>query len=318
MKKKILLILFSIVCIKPVFSQFDAQLSQYMLNRTAVNPAAAGESGMIDVAGQHRLQWIGMPNGGRITDFSITSPLRTGNINHAAGLGFNNYSIGLFKNQGVHVTYAYKIKLGKGILSAGTNIGFLSIGFSGDSVQSHSVTLGEYHDITADGDIPQTSVSGISFDVGIGAWYYTGSTWAGISYKHLNNPKVNWGETTQFRQNGIMYITAGTGYKWPETKFEIKPSVLFKSNFNTFQFDVSGILELDQKYWGGVTYRLEDAVVFLAGMNISAGLSAGYSYDLPTSKIILASSGSHEILLRYNFAYVFGKKSTKYKSIRIL
>ncbi len=318
MKKIILLILFSIVCIITVNSQFDAQLSQYMLNHAAINPAAAGQSGMIDLAGQHRLQWLGMPNGGTITDFSITSPFKTGNLNHAAGIGFNNYSIGLFKNQGVHLTYAYKIPIGKGVLSAGTNIGFLSIGFMGDSVKSHSVTLGEYHDITADGDIPQTSVSGISFDIGIGAWYNSGSTWTGISFKHLNRPKVNWGETTQFRQNSILYITAGTGYKLPENKLEIKPSALFKSNFNTFQFDVSCLLEYDQKFWGGLTYRLEDAIVFLAGMDISGGLSAGYSYDLPTSKILLASSGSHEIMLKYNFAYVFGKKMTKYKSIRIL
>lgn len=316
MKKKLLLILFSIVCIRPVFSQFDAQFSQYMLNPTAINPAAAGESGMIDVAGQHRLQWIGMPNGGRITNFNINSPFKTGTLNHAAGLSFNNYSIGLFNNQGVHLMYAYKMQIGKGTLSAGTDIGFLSIGFSGDSVQD--VTIGEYHDITADGDIPQTSVSGISFDVGIGAWYSIGNTWAGISYKHLNSPKVNWGETSQFKQKGIMYFTAGTGYRWPESRFEIKPSLLLKTNFTTFQVDVSGILEYDQKFWGGLTYRLEDAIVILAGMNISGGLSAGYSYDLPTSKIILASSGSHEIMLRYNFAYVFGKRNTRYKSIRIL
>lgn len=318
MNKKILLILFSVVCIRSVFSQFNAQYSQYMLNLSTINPAAAGESGMIEVAGQHRLQWIGMPNGGRITNFSINSPFKTGTTNHAVGLNFYNDRVGLFVNQGIHLMYAYKIKLGKGVLSAGTDIGFLSIGFSGDSVQSHGVTLGEYHDITADGDIPQTSVSGISFDIGLGAWYTIGKTWAGLSYKHLNNPKVNWGETTQFQQNGIMYLTAGTGYSWPESKFELKPSMLIKSNFSTFQFDVSGILEYDQKYWGGLTYRLEDAVVILAGINIAGGLSAGYSYDLPTSRIIIGSSGSHEILLRYNFAYVFGKRNSRYKSIRML
>ncbi|HQB28862.1 MAG TPA: type IX secretion system membrane protein PorP/SprF, partial [Paludibacter sp.] len=55
-------------------AQFDAQLSQYMLHPTGFNPAAVGESGMLDVSGQHRLHWVGMPNGGSTTVFNINTP----------------------------------------------------------------------------------------------------------------------------------------------------------------------------------------------------------------------------------------------------
>ena len=56
-------------------AQFDAQSSQYMLNAPGFNPAAAGESGMMDITGQHRLQWVGMPNGGSTTIFNINAPV---------------------------------------------------------------------------------------------------------------------------------------------------------------------------------------------------------------------------------------------------
>ncbi len=319
MKKVVLIFLLSIVCISSAFSQFDAQFSQYMLNSTAFNPAAVGGSGLIDVVGQHRLHWIGMPNGGQTTNFCINSPLNIEKSLHGLGVSFYNDKVGQFTNQGVHLQYAYKKKIGTGILSVGPEIGFVSIGFNGDSVQTHLVTFGDYHrDITVDGAIPQMPVSGMSFDAGIGAWYSTQKSYIGVSYKHLNQPKVNWGETTEFQQNGLLFFTTGTSFKLPHSKIVIKPSTLFKTDFTTWQCELTARMLYEEKYWGGLSYRFQDALVFLAGINIAGGVSIGYAYDLPTSQIITASSGSHEIVFAYSFAYLFGKKTTKYKSIRIL
>ena len=55
MKKKLGIFLFLTFISGAVFSQFDARFSQYMFNNTAYNPAAVGESGMIDLALQHRI-----------------------------------------------------------------------------------------------------------------------------------------------------------------------------------------------------------------------------------------------------------------------
>lgn len=316
--KKIVFILILIVCISSAYSQFDAQYSQYMLNQTAFNPAAVGESGMIDVIGRHRIQWVGMPNGGRTTNFSINSPLKIQKTNHGLGVSFYNEKVGLFINQGLHLQYAFKQKIGKGVLSIGPEIGYISLGFNGDSVKTHPITYGKYHDLTSDGDIPQGAVSGMSFDLGIGAWYSTPKSYIGVSYKHLNQPEVNWGETTGFKQNGLLFFTGGTSTSIADTKIVIKPSTLFKTDFTTWIFDLTGKMEYDDKYWGGLSYRFQDAVVLFGGINIAGGLSIGYSYDLPTTQIINGSTGSHEIVLAYSFAYVFGKKSTKYKSIRFL
>ena len=84
------------------------------------------------------------------------------------------------------------------------------------------------------------------------------------------------------------------------------------------QLDLSTRLEYDNKYWGGLSYRFQDALILIAGLNITGGLSIGYSYDFPTSKILTASSGSHEVVMLYSFEYVFAKRNSKYKSIRIL
>jgi hypothetical protein len=96
----------------------------------------------------------------------------------------------------------------------------------------------------------------------------------------------------------------------------VKPSVLFKTDFVSMQVDLSAYLEYDEKYWGGLAFRYQNAVILLAGISIPGGINIGYSFDLPVSWI--GGWGSHEICVAYEFDFVFGKKKNKYKSIRIL
>ena len=316
MKKVVFCFLMLLLNISSASSQFDAQLSQYMFHNSSFNPAAVGESDMIQIIGQHRIQWVGMPNGPQTTVFSINSPLKIGNTLQGIGIKFLNDKAGLFTDQSAHLQYAFKKKIGVGVLSIGADLGFVSLGFRGDSVRTSDIS--EYHNILGDNKIPTTSVAGMSFDMNLGVFYSTQKLYAGISYLHVNNPKVSWGNNIEFKQKGSLFFTGGYNLVIPETKFILKPSTLIKTDMSSVQCDLTGRLEYDYKYWGGLSYRIQDAVVFLAGINISSGLSIGYSYDLPTSQIITVSSGSHEILLMYSFEYIFGKKNSKYKSIRLL
>jgi len=317
MKKVLLCLILSLTCIGSVFSQFDAQFTQYMFNQTAFNPAAVGESGLIQVTGQHRIQWAGFTNGPQTTVFSINSPLKIGSSYNGIGIKFLNDKIGGFVNQTAHLQYAYKKTIGEGVLSIGADLGFVSLKFNGDSVRK--ITLGTYHvDATTDTEIPSVSVTGTSFDMNLGVYYSSPKFYAGISYSHLNRPLVTWTDFSEINVNGTLYCTGGYNYTLPDTKYVFKPSGLFKTNFSTFQLDISTRLEYDNKYWGGIAYRIDDAVSVLAGINITGGLAIGFSYDLTTSKISQASYGSPELMMIYSFEYLFNKSNSKYKSIRIL
>ncbi|HEY5590745.1 MAG TPA: type IX secretion system membrane protein PorP/SprF [Paludibacter sp.] len=316
MRKVVLSILLSLVCLGSVFSQFDVQLSQYMFHNSAFNPAAVGEGNMIQIIGQHRIQWVGMPNAPQTTFFSINSPIKVANSLHGFGFRFLNDKAGLFTNQSAQLQYAFKKKMGNGVLSLGADLGFVSLGFRGDSVHK---TTSDYHDVPNDPLIPKSSVNGMSFDMNVGIFYSTSMFYTGLSYSHLNNPTVSLSDgINDIRLQGTLFLTGGYNWTLPDTKFVLKPSALLKSDFSSLQLDVSSRMEYDNKYWGGLSYRIQDAVVFMAGINIAGGLSIGYSYDLPTSQIITVSSGSHEIMLVYSFEYVFEKRTSKYKSIRLL
>jgi len=316
--KRIVLLIFSIACTLPAFSQFEAQLSQYMFHPATYNPAAIAEGGMINVTGQHKIQWLGMPGAPQTTFFTINAPLKLSKtVTQGLGIRFLNDKIGAFTNQSAGLQYSFKKNLGKGVLSLGADVGFVSVGFIADSVKKSDINS-EYHDFSGDMAIPAADENGMNLDLSFGAFYSAPKYYGGISYVHLNAPAVKLGEKSIFNVHGVMYLTGGYDAAFANPKLLLRTSTLFKTDFTTWQAELSSRLEYDKRFWGGLSYRYQDAVIVLAGLNLTNGFTLGYAYELPTGKMLTVSSGSHELLLSYSFAFDMSKNKNKYKSIRIL
>lgn len=304
---------------QPVFAQFDAQLSQYMFNIPTYNPAAISENGLMNIAGQHRIQWVGMPGAPQTTYFNFnTSLLKKPLTTQAVGLKFLMDNIGAFRHQSAYLQYAYKKNVGKNRWSIGADVGFVSTSFISDSIKNTKINS-PFHDFLGDEAIPQTDETGIAMDLSIGAFYTTPTYYIGLSYVHLNSPKIKINdEKTTLKVKGTMYATGGYDIPLPMPKMVLKSSALLKTDFTTWQAELSARVAYDSKYWGGISYRYQDAVVIFAGVDIAEGVHIGYAYDLPTGKLITVSSGSHEILLKYSFLLDLNKNKNRYKSIRLL
>lgn len=316
--KPVLFVFFSLSLCFVANAQFEAQISQYMFHLPVYNPAAIAEESMIDVSGQYRMQWLGMPGAPQTTYFTLNAPLFSDKkVTQGIGIKFLNDKIGAFSNQSAHLQYAYKRKLGKGTASLGMDIGFASIGFKYDSIKNSNINS-EFYDFLGDTAIPTADVTGMSMDLSLGAFYSAPQYYMGLSYVHLNNPliKLN-NDKTQFRVKGVMYLTGGYNKELTNPKFVFHSSALVKNDFTTWQAEISAYMELNKKYWGGLSYRYQDAVVIFGGLDIMNGLRVGYSYDLPTGRMLTVSSGSHEIYISYRFMFDKGNKYG-YKSIRIL
>ncbi|MCB9071780.1 MAG: PorP/SprF family type IX secretion system membrane protein [Prevotellaceae bacterium] len=297
-----------------VWGQFDAQITQYMYNKTIMNPAAVGEQQMIEIFGLQRLQWISINNAPSTTFFSVHSPFSVGSTQHGGGIRFVNDEFGIFSNQQFSLQYAYKLKLGEGRLSIGTTIGFSNIVFSGDSVH---LPKSDYFNLDKDPAIPTQKVSGMGLDLGLGIYYSTKDWYAGMSVLHLPETSIQLGDVGDFFTKRLYTVSGGYNFELKNPDYKLKTSALIITDLVSWNPNVSLLLDYKDKYWGGLSGRL-DAVSFLLGMRILNGLMIGYSYDLPTTTIIAVSHGSHEICLGYEFNLAFDKKNKKYKSVRIL
>jgi len=152
--------------------------------------------------------------------------------------------------------------------------------------------------------------------MGFGAYYHTEKLFVGASASHLTEGDIKYGDiTTKLARH--YYLQAGYGVDLTSS-LELKPCVLVKTDAASTQVDINANLVIDKKYWGGVSYRLQDAVVIMAGIEIIPNLKVGYSYDLTLSDIKTYSSGTHEVMVGYCFKPVKVIHRQFHRNVRFL
>lgn len=306
-----------------VRAQFDAQIGQYMFMQSSYNPAAIGEGDLMRVYGSHRMDFTGIQDAPMTTYFSFSSPFVIGKTHHGVGVRFMNDKFGLFTNQSLYLEYAYKIRIGKGVLSVGADLGFLNLSFAVDSVDT-GAGQDEYHD-EVDPAIPTVSggsekgASGMGFDMGLGVYYTAPRWWASVSYAHVTQPRLLWGsENTEVSVRGTMYLAGGYNWQLKNKDWMLLPSMMVMTDFASWDVNLTMLAQLKKRYRFGLGYRIAGSVNVILGLDIINGLQLGYTYELPANALIKESYGSHELYLAYGFNILKPKHTNKYKSVRYL
>ena len=316
MKKVFFNILLLLFCTAKVVAQSDSQISQYTLFLSAFNPAAAGETGMVQVAGIHRMDFLTVENGVQTTNFGVNMPFTLGKSSHGGGIRFINKVQGTFwAYQNAYLQYAYKWQTPVGRFSVGFDFGFINSRIDGSKAMPKTPSDEEFN--SDDDPVILGDVSGMKMDFNIGALYSFKNGYVGVSGTHVTAPKLLLDEYRADSVLRTMYVVGAYEYKVPDTKLTIKPQTLFKTDFVFFDWHLGAVLDYDEKFWGGLSYRIGNTVGITVGFNIMEGLSAGLVYDLPVTQMI-NTAGSVELILEYNFEFILNKHTKKYKSIRIL
>ena len=89
------------------------------------------------------------------------------------------------------------------------------------------------------------------------------------------------------------------GYKLPlNNDFTVTPGFLVKyMSPAPISIDINVQVEYNNWLWMTIGYRHTDAIILMAGLNISERFKFGYSYDFSVSRFNNYSSGGHELTL---------------------
>jgi len=295
--KKFLFIAISIVSISGIsYGQQDPQFSQNMFNKLYTNPAVAGSSEGICGTLLYRNQWTGFEGAPKTGLFSVDAPV---NFLHG-GLGLTVLAadeLGFENTFMAKLAYAFRFNVGSGNLAIGADFAYMQKSIDGDF---------KFNDPN-DPIIPTSSVSGsVIPDIGAGIYYNSDKLYLGASMAHLLESEVDYGDfTTEMVRH--YYFTGGYRIEFSPS-VSLTPSVFVKNAGDQTQVDINANLHFNNRFWIGGSYRLEDAIVLMAGLNITPNLRLGYSYDMTTSDLKDYSSGTHEIMLGY--CYKIKKKIT--------
>ncbi len=302
MKQTILLLSFALL-FSDLSAQQDAQFSQNMFNKLANNPGFAGSSQAISAIGLFRSQWTGFEGAPQTTNISIHAPVER--IGGGLGLSIISEEIASFSNTSFQLSYAYQTQLGAGQLGIGLSLGMYQSGLDGSSLNPADA---------GDNAIPTGEAVGSAFDIGAGLYYNTQDVYFGLSTAHITEPAIDWsdGKTQQLKQH--YFLIAGS-YHELTSKLSLNPSIYLKSDGSSSQLDINTNVIYNDKLWGGLSYRLDDGLVILAGLELMEDLKLGLAYDLVLSEV---ASNSFEVMLGYNFKIKVDTQVKTYKNPRFL
>lgn len=294
MKKIILLfVAYFVLCtfyIVPSLAQQDAQYSQYMFNKLALNPAYAGSKDVLATSLLYRDQWTGIQGAPTTAALSVQMPLRKKKIGVGAELlsdklGPKNVSAFL-------LSYAYRIPLGKGKLAFGLRMGIYDYVFDWNKM--------DYKDQNDVYNIHKRDAK-ITGTGDFGTYYYSRTFYWGLGMTHLNKGKITDVSTGDSTARQALHYFMPIGKAFEVGSVVVNPSMLIKGATGApSEIDLTCNVLLKERLWVGLSLRSGYGVVFLTQYQINDKMRAGYSYDRGSNKIGSIGKGTHEIMIGYD------------------
>lgn len=317
-----LLVLLALSAMLSGFAQDDAQFTFFPWVTSFYNAGGIGEQNntlcfTADYSNKY-LGWGDLPSTAVNNDsvsktapqdflFSIESYLRK--LHGSIGVTLVHDQIGYYKNTGIKLGYAYKLRLGGGHLGIGAQV----------SLYNQAIDKSGFHG-TQEGDpiLQNLSESTLDIDFSFGVLYktdqwYVGAGWTQIAALFDKNQALRVSGEYGSRRSSQLYVHGG--YTWiipANPNWELIPQALVKTDFKTYQWEILALTRYNGVYWGGIGYRFQDAVSLAFGArpfynssNIYLkGLDLGVSYGFTANSLAYKknrSFGDIEVVVRYCF-----------------
>lgn len=277
-------------------AQFDPMFTQYMFNELVINPAYAGSRECLSTTALYRQQWVGLDGAPSTLSGSVHAPIMQQKI--GVGLSFLNDAIGVSRRTGINLNGAYRIKMNENTLSFGLQLGLVSL----------SENLSQLN-LQTDQQFMINSGKKTAPNFGFGTFYAAPKWYVGVSIPRMMKNRLNVSNGSGEVKNSLnvqdfhYFITTGA-------VIDIAPSVKLRPNLMMkvvsgapLQIDLSANALFSDFIWVGLAYRTGDAISMFLGANITKQLRLGYSYDYTLSALQDFNTGSHEIMLGYDFNY---------------
>jgi len=272
-----------------------------MYNTLSVNSAYAGSRGHFSITGIHRSQWIGIDGAPESQTLSFDSP-----IGRKVGLGISivNDKIGPSNETYFDTNFSYTINT--------SDTHKLSFGIKG-GLRLFDIDWTRGRRQTSNDNLFQQNISEVFPTVGAGIYFHGQKSYLGVSIPNFfTDQHYDDVQQSVAAERLHLFVIGGLILDLNET-IKFKPAFLFKHVTGApVIVDLSANFMFNEKLRAGVAYRWDDSFSGLLGFQISPRFLLGYAYDYTNTELQRVTSGSHEIMLRFELI----SNTTKLKSPR--
>ncbi|MFH0757756.1 MAG: type IX secretion system membrane protein PorP/SprF [Bacteroidota bacterium] len=276
-----------------LWGQQMPQYTQYMFNDFVINPAIAGVYNYYQIRTNHRFQWVGL------TDPPLTNSISFYGPHEKLDMGYGGYIYndvtGPTSRTGFTGAYAYNIAINTEMrLSMGIYLSMMQYRIDGTQLNPKDVSDPSILNMVSTSYMP---------DAGLGAYLYAEDFYVGLSLAQLLNNNVKIYENKDGLNRLKTHINLTGGYRYEiDGDWTLEPSVMIKGTApRELSFDITARVDWKKMVWGGVSYRLQDAVSILIGYSYEETFLFGYAYDIGITALRKYNTGTHEIMIGYRF-----------------
>jgi type IX secretion system PorP/SprF family membrane protein len=289
-----------IACIAFSHAQQQPHNTQFMYYKQGYNPGFVGSQESTCLSCIYRQQWLGLDGAPSLAVASFNMPLS----NQRVGVGANlfRHTIGITSIYNIDGMYAYRIRLGQGMLGIGIQGSIRSM----EHDFQRTVATQSKQD---DPSIPATTRDKFLFNFGSGMYYTSKRFYFGASVPRLLRNNIDFADSDVVITREIQHLYLMGGLTFPlGEKLMLQPQALLKMVKGApVDFDANVNLRIVDKYVAGLTYRLGgdkntgmgESLDILIGAQLTDKLVVGFSYDYSISQIRTYTAGSIEMTAHY-------------------
>lgn len=294
--KRLLIPLIFLMVIPDAEAQLTPVSDQYILNPILINPAHTGARGALSAALFYRRQWAGIK--GAPETFTLVGDMPVSGGKVGLGLSLMSDNVGVTRETSFNSFYSYNTVTSAGNLSFGLKAGLIST----NTKWSDLVVLDPGDELYL-----QDSRVFVVPDFSFGMYITNMRYFAGFSIPRLLGYKFDYERNRySIRVNpGQYYYLFNAGYSFDIAE-EIRffPSALVSlSPGEKALMDINAHFSFSDRLWAGASYRTNRSISAMFQFAITSQVKAAYSYYLDFSRLGRFSTGSHEIMVRYEFRY---------------
>lgn len=315
-KKILLIVVIAIITRENSRAQVEMQGSQFILDKTYINPAFMGADGRASANVQYQAVSGGQADAVKAYTISIGGNIALPKVKSSIGInavkssfGSDNYTVG-------YGNYAYHLPVSETmVLSSSVGIG----------VQQFDINLSDLVTVKQGDPLARRNIYSSKFDARFGIVgnvsnkYYFGLSFDNILSLYTNKDSYFNQIPPTFRKIN-MYVIAGANFV-SENNFKLMPSILFIKNMGGItSVDVNASVLLKNALGLGIGFRqrieeletiTEDngksltqsiirPMLYYQLNNAKSNMKIGYCYNFNAARSVGINAGTHDISITFN------------------
>lgn len=285
--------------------QLTRQNSLHITDLYSINKAYAGLERSLSINFNYRDQWAGLsesPN-----QYYINAHLPIYLWNGGLGVSLESDQLGALSTTSFLASYNRIQRTSFGVVSGSVALGFSQSSLEGSTlITPEGIYTGGVIN-HADPILSNGRLNGLSPDYQLSLFLGHRLFDAGFTLSNILSPHNTIETATVDNRRHISVFGRMPRYI---NDIQMTTSVLIKTNFLHYQTEISALAKNGNIFGGlglrGFSKNAVDALIFMAGLELSKNYKVFYSFDLGLSRLGQSTQGSHEIHINYNLNKLIG------------